>query len=428
MMITRSFLAAALVTAAAFAAPPLTTIQDVLYKADGTRFNGTLTISWTSFEAMDASAIATQSITTKVVEGALRVQLVPTTTSTPATYYSVKYNSDGRIQFEETWSVPSSAQPLRVRDVRVASNGNQAGSDTGGGTPSTPVQESDITGLIADLGARPLKGASFAAGRVAMVNALGALDAVTGSPMDCVRVDGSSGPCGAASTEFVDAEAPSGIVDGANTTFSLTATPTPASSLVVYRNGLLMKAGSDYDANGRTIQFVAAAAPQPGDTLLASYRLAESGAPGEAVLYPSPQVLCSGVGGATGATSFASLGTCSIPAGLLAPGDRVEIRFDLEHSASDSGYAFSALWGSTTMVQRDASASDALVTGRADVAVTSSGAQLSHQSWGSALPFAAGVGSLPDSYSPGILIDFRGKLAQAGGPLAPRAFSVVRVP
>ena len=33
------------------AEPPLTTIQDVLYKADGTRFNGYVQISWNSFEA-----------------------------------------------------------------------------------------------------------------------------------------------------------------------------------------------------------------------------------------------------------------------------------------------------------------------------------------------------------------------------------------
>ena len=64
-----------------FAAPPLTTIQDVLYKADGTRFNGTVTISWNSFEAIDRSAIAQQTITVTVVNGYLHVQLVPTTTA-----------------------------------------------------------------------------------------------------------------------------------------------------------------------------------------------------------------------------------------------------------------------------------------------------------------------------------------------------------
>src|ERR1039458_1646992 len=120
-MFTRSILAAALLASSALAAPPLTTIQDVLYKADGTRFNGTVTINWSSFTAADQSAIATQVLTVKIVDGNLRVQLVPNATVTPAAYYIAKYNADGRVQFEETWSVPASAQPVRLRDVRVAS-------------------------------------------------------------------------------------------------------------------------------------------------------------------------------------------------------------------------------------------------------------------------------------------------------------------
>src|SRR6476469_4023611 len=121
-MNSRSIFAAVLLASALYAGPPLTTIQDTLYKADGTRFNGALTISWKSFDAIDNSAIVTQSVTTKVVDGNLRVQLVPSTTAVPAGAYSVTYNSDGRIQFQERWAVPSSSQPLRVRDVRTTSS------------------------------------------------------------------------------------------------------------------------------------------------------------------------------------------------------------------------------------------------------------------------------------------------------------------
>jgi hypothetical protein len=42
---------------AALAQPPLTTIQDTLYKADGTPFNGLLIISWNSFLADNQSCI-----------------------------------------------------------------------------------------------------------------------------------------------------------------------------------------------------------------------------------------------------------------------------------------------------------------------------------------------------------------------------------
>jgi len=72
----------------------------------------------------------------------------------------------------------------------------------------------------------------------------------------------------------VDGDSPAGIVDGSNTSFTLSAVPNPASSLAVYRNGMLQKLVQDYTLTGAsTIQFVAADAPQPGDTLLASYRL-----------------------------------------------------------------------------------------------------------------------------------------------------------
>src|SRR5436305_6723524 len=135
-MNSRSICAVFILASACYAGPPLTTIQDVLYKADGTRFNGALIVSWNSFQAVDSSAIVTQSTTVKVVDGNLRVQLVPSTTATPAGAYSVTYNSDGRIQFQERWAVPSSAQPVRLRDVRTASaittGGGGSGSDTTG--------------------------------------------------------------------------------------------------------------------------------------------------------------------------------------------------------------------------------------------------------------------------------------------------------
>lgn len=426
-MIIRSILAAAFLASSALAAPPLTTIQDVLYKADGTRFNGTVTISWTSFEAADSSAIATQSTAIKVVDGNLRVQLVPTTSSTPAVYYTAKYNSDGRVQFEETWSVPSSARPVRLRDVRVASSTAGATAPETGGSGG-PVTETDVVGLIADLGSRPLKGPGYAAGRVAVVNPLGALESVFGSPSDCVRVDGSSGPCGGATASFVDGDTLSGIVDGSNPSFSLSSTPNPPASLAVYRNGMLQKAGLDYTVNGQSIQFLVASTPQPGDTLLASYRLTGNGSGGTGQLFPSPQALCGGTGAATNGADFASIGACTIPGGLLAAGDRVEIRFDLEHQGTAAGFTFKVLWGGTTVVQRDAAAEDALVSGRAEAAIGTGGAQWSQQSWGTLLPLGAGVVGSTDAYAGGITIDFQGKLAQAGDTLTLRGYTVVRLP
>jgi hypothetical protein len=419
-MISRLFLAAVCLVMPSLAAPPLTTIQDVLYKADGTRFNGTLTISWSSFEAIDHSMIEQQSTTVTVVNGNLQVQLVPTTSATPATYYTVVYNSDGRVQFQETWAVPSSVQPLRVRDVRVATA-------VGADTVTTTVQEADVVGLISDLGARPLKGPGYAAGRVAFVNSTGAIETVTGAPTDCVRVDGTSGPCGGTPPGFVDGDAPAGLVDGANTAFTLSGEPNPAASLTVYRNGMLQKPGQDFTLSGNQIQFVTAAAPQPGDTLAANYRL--TGSAGDTPqLFPNPQVLCSGLGAATNSSTLASVGTCNIPAALLAPGDRVEIRFDLDHSGSAGGFSFEVHWGATTVLGRNASAVDAQATGRAEAALTAAGAQLSHQSWGTSLAFAAGVGKSTDDYTAGVTVDFQANTVQSAETVTLKNFTVVRFP
>jgi hypothetical protein len=401
-----------------------------LYKADGTRFNGTLTINWNSFQAADTSAVVTQSTTVKVVDGNLRVQLVPSTTASPPSTYSVTYNSDGRIQFRESWAVPSSTHPLRVRDVRVSI----ANSTTGPPADTTaPVQESDIVGLIADLGARPLKGTGFAAGRVALVNSSGMLDSVTGTATDCVHVDGTSGPCGDPNApSFVDGDSPAGIVDGANATFTLTSAPSPASSLAIYRNGLLQKLTQDYAFSGRNVVFVAAAIPQPGDTLLASYRLgggsSGSGISGALSSYPVPEVLCSGAGGATSGTTATSIGSCFIPAGMLLAGDRVELRVDVEHTGSAAGYSFEVDWGVTVAFHRDAAASEARAVGRADASIVADGAILSTQSWGNSLAFAANVSKSIDAWANGLTITFFGTANSAADSVALRNFTVVRIP
>ena len=115
-------LAAAGMTAGlALGQPALTTIQDILYRADGSRFNGTMFVRWNSFLAGDTSNIATSNLTLPIVNGVLSVRLVPTTTASAGAQYSVTYKSGGQTQFTETWAVPPSALRLRVRDVRLSS-------------------------------------------------------------------------------------------------------------------------------------------------------------------------------------------------------------------------------------------------------------------------------------------------------------------
>lgn len=103
------------------AQPALTAVQDILYLADGTRFNGTLFITWDSFLAGNGSNIATANLTLPIVNGDLRVQLVPTTTASGGAQYNITYSNNGVNQFTEVRAVPPSTLPLRVRDVRVSS-------------------------------------------------------------------------------------------------------------------------------------------------------------------------------------------------------------------------------------------------------------------------------------------------------------------
>lgn len=263
--VKRGLAVVACLTPAVLAQPQLTTIHDVLYKADGTRFNGSLTITWKTFESADSSNISMQSLVEKVVDGNVRVQLVPNASIGSVNLYSVRYTSEGKFVFDESWAVPSSDLPLRIRDVRV--------SDPARVTPGQILQ-ADVLRLPADLAARPVKGPGYVPSRAAVINTTGALEAAAGNPSDCVKVDGTSGPCGAPGPGFVDSETPAGFVDGANATFTLANPPTPASSFSVHRNGILQKTGIDFTLTGNTIQFLAGAVPQTGDILLSSYRVA----------------------------------------------------------------------------------------------------------------------------------------------------------
>src|SRR5215470_11276595 len=144
----------------AAAQPTLTQIQDILYRADGTRFNGTMFIDYSSFQGGDTSAIATAHLTLPIVNGVLKVALVPTTTASAGAQYNITYNSQGRNQFTEVWSVPPSSTVLKVRDVRVSQ-----GSIVGPPPVTAAVQISDVTGLVNQLAIRAQEGVGFTVGR-----------------------------------------------------------------------------------------------------------------------------------------------------------------------------------------------------------------------------------------------------------------------
>ncbi len=254
------------------AAPPLTQIQDVLYRADGKTFTGAVSILWRSFTASNTTAIPANIITIQIVDGVLRTQLVPTTNASSGAYYTVRYTVDGRTQFTEMWAVPASALPVTLKDIRITS-APPAGTGGGGSGSTGEVFLADVVGLPEALNDRPMKGPDFAVNRIALINGLGRIVGVGGQAGDCIRVDGSSGACGSGgSAGFVDMEVPAGVLNGANSTFTLGQAPSPAASLHLFRNGILQKAGTDYVLSGNLVTFLSVSIPQVGDTLTASYR------------------------------------------------------------------------------------------------------------------------------------------------------------
>src|SRR5665213_1644516 len=165
MLCVRRLMMLLLAAGLVHAQPAFTTIQDILYRADGTRFSGTMFINWSSFLAGDTSNIATANLTVPIVNGVLRVQLVPTTTASAGAQYNVTYASAGINQFTEVWAVPPSTPTLRVRDVRLSS-----GVVVGPAPSTAPIQIGDVTGLANALAVRPTEGAGFSIGRTAIIN------------------------------------------------------------------------------------------------------------------------------------------------------------------------------------------------------------------------------------------------------------------
>jgi hypothetical protein len=87
----------------------------------------------------------------------------------------------------------------------------------------------------------------------------------------------SGGGGGGTSATFIWHESPVGTRNGVNAVFTLAQSPDPASSLTLFRNGLLLRPGSPYDflLSGNTVTFNSPSIPISPDILRANYQISD---------------------------------------------------------------------------------------------------------------------------------------------------------
>src|SRR3954470_15494620 len=100
--------------------PALTTITDVVYRADGSPAGGTIVITWPNFSTADNYAVAAGELHLTIgTGGAMTAALASNAGSTPAgTYYKVVYKLDDGTTSTEYWVVPATG-PTTIAAIRA---------------------------------------------------------------------------------------------------------------------------------------------------------------------------------------------------------------------------------------------------------------------------------------------------------------------
>jgi hypothetical protein len=161
--------------AAAVAAP--TQIRDTGYTSfGGVLFSGSLIINGPDMTTADGRTVHRWQQSYVISSGAVSIDLEPNDTATPAgTSYSVVYRPASGTPWSERWVVPTSASPLKINQVRVAT----------APSPSLIVQPQQIASGGAAPGQALLwNGARYAPGNVATSTAWGGITGNLGDQID----------------------------------------------------------------------------------------------------------------------------------------------------------------------------------------------------------------------------------------------------
>jgi hypothetical protein len=246
----------------------LTQIQDTVSTSSGAPFTGTVVITWTGTTSSSGTGPSNTSV--RISNGVLSVQLAPSTNITPVAYYQAVYNSsDGLTTWTQTWAVPPSSTPVTLSQI-IVTNTTSGG---GGGTTSGQISISQVTGLTSDLNAINTSLSTFNS----VTQGLNLVISNLSNTMNSLTNTVGNIAGGTTTANFVDAETPSGNVDGTNLSFALANTPSLPTDVTLYKNGIVQLYGIDYTVSGSIITFSSGEPPVTGDELLAYYRIAGTG-------------------------------------------------------------------------------------------------------------------------------------------------------
>ena len=167
--------------------------------------------------------------------------------------------------------------------------------------------------------------------------------------------------------------------------------------------------------------------PQTGDQVVGSYRYGNPSNPLGTLT--AAQVICSSAGIGTSATTSTSLGTCTIPAGLLTTGDRIEVQFHYRHTGTTTAFTGELRWGATTILSRTSVAGEIALTGRLAFGILTGAQSWDAQSWGNSFALANSMGSAAENPSLNLTISFRGQMAATTSDILTLGnFTVIRYP
>jgi hypothetical protein len=124
------------------------------------------------------------------------------------------------------------------------------------------------------------------------------------------------------------------------------------------------------------------------------------------------------------------LGSCTLPAGLLGAGDRLEIEYQYNHTGSTAGFTGQVEVGGTVVViNRTGASTESLFAGHTSFGLYSGGQTWDTQSWGgSTLAFATEAGTSAINPALATTVSFQGLTSSTADTLVLRNFTVIRYP